>query len=164
MYVFGIWIYYGGIYSMDYFCVDCPTVLSSEAHVTNRPIRCNSCTFKKERERKKRAKRAAKMRRRARRPAPVVPERLPGSVTKRRYEKIQDFVNSTKSGKSCLDCGRSFPSYCLDYHHRNPMEKDLSVSHAGSIMKARIEIEKCDLVCACCHRIRHFTSKSIPTP
>lgn len=63
----------------------------------------------------------------------------------------------------CMDCDRKFPPYCMEFHHRDPKEKVSDVSHlfVGSYAWATIlkEIEKCDLICVCCHRIRTFGGK-----
>lgn len=66
-------------------------------------------------------------------------------------------VNQLKQGP-CMDCGRSFPAVCMDFDHRDPSTKSDSISQL--VAKRRRweiieeEIQKCDLVCACCHRIR----------
>lgn len=56
----------------------------------------------------------------------------------------------------CMDCGRVFPPCAMDFDHRDPAEKSFTVSVnieiALDVLLA--EIEKCDVVCACCHRIR----------
>lgn len=67
---------------------------------------------------------------------------------------ITDFKN-----KPCLDCKIKYPHYVMDFDHRNSSEKKFSVANAlrtGGISLKRIqkEIEKCDLICANCHRIR----------
>ncbi len=62
--------------------------------------------------------------------------------------------------KPCMDCGRLFPTIAMDFDHRNPEEKSPIARYAMrgiTHMKAvdrELEIPKCDLVCACCHRIR----------
>lgn len=58
----------------------------------------------------------------------------------------------------CMDCGLEFPPECMDFDHRNPKTKLFNVSQAAvsgrSIESVRAEVAKCDLICACCHRIR----------
>lgn len=60
-------------------------------------------------------------------------------------------------GNTCDRCGNSFPFCALDFHHRDPSEKDHKISAmlSGSWEKILQEISKCDLLCACCHRIVH---------
>jgi hypothetical protein len=45
----------------------------------------------------------------------------------------------------------------MDLHHRDPEDKVFALSDASSRAVAQIieEIEKCDLICANCHRMRH---------
>lgn len=73
-----------------------------------------------------------------------------------RREKIRRFLASLKEGKSCSKCGGFFPAKALDWHHRNPKEKEFSISNAinRSFSEERIlaEVAKCDLICANCHR------------
>lgn len=58
-------------------------------------------------------------------------------------------------GGKCMDCGFIGPSVCYDFDHRDPSEKSYALSqYKGGIDGLRIEAEKCDLVCANCHRIR----------
>ncbi len=76
---------------------------------------------------------------------------------KRRYVKILEFVQSLKTGP-CSDCGNPFPPECMDFDHRDASTKVDKVSrlaqNCGSKKKILEEVAKCDLVCACCHRIR----------
>jgi hypothetical protein len=48
----------------------------------------------------------------------------------------------------------------LDYHHRDGEHKDMNVSklisHGHGMDELRKEIEKCDVLCANCHRKEHF--------
>lgn len=64
--------------------------------------------------------------------------------------------------KPCKDCGIKYPWYVLDFHHRNPIDKSFSLS-TGCYRHSREdvlkEIEKCDLICANCHRIREYKYK-----
>ena len=77
----------------------------------------------------------------------------------RKRRKIKSAINDLKN-KPCLDCRQSFPSYVMQFHHRNPDEKEFDVARAvgSSLSLERIlkEIEKCDLLCANCHAIRSY--------
>ena len=68
------------------------------------------------------------------------------------------WFKSLKEGRSCLHCGESFWA-CLDYHHRNPEEKDerIALLLRNGVSRERLleEIAKCDLVCSNCHRKIH---------
>lgn len=56
----------------------------------------------------------------------------------------------------CADCKLVWPDYVLDWDHRPGEVKVASVAYLirRSPAAAIAEIEKCDLVCANCHRIR----------
>jgi hypothetical protein len=78
---------------------------------------------------------------------------------RRRIELI-NFVNSLKQ-KPCLDCRVQYPSYVMDFDHRDRKTKLTTINrminyHSYSKKKILEEIEKCDLVCANCHRIRTY--------
>ena len=58
--------------------------------------------------------------------------------------------------KPCVDCGKLFPSVCMDWDHVRgekvaPVSRLLTRNNRRAILA---EIAKCDLVCANCHRIR----------
>lgn len=67
--------------------------------------------------------------------------------------KLKDFLCKSK----CVDCGNDNP-IVLEFDHRDPKNKEYAIAQiVGSgycwetIAK---EIDKCDVVCANCHRIR----------
>lgn len=82
---------------------------------------------------------------------------------KRRDSKLQplgDLVQRTKKGALCPRCGFTGPTVCFDFHHRAGTDKDFVVSSGAGDLRMTIErlqreIDKCDLVCANCHRIIH---------
>ena len=62
----------------------------------------------------------------------------------------------------CSECGNSFPSIVMDFHHINPATKFKGVSQLatqGSLIRMLKEIEKCILLCANCHRLRTYEEK-----
>src|SRR3989339_326117 len=78
----------------------------------------------------------------------------------RRKKELASFVNSLKQ-KSCSDCGHKYPYYAMDFDHRDESQKLTTINrmvstHRYSKDKILKEIEKCDLVCANCHRIRTY--------
>lgn len=61
-------------------------------------------------------------------------------------------------GGKCSRCGYSKYSEVLEFHHKDPLIKDFNVSskgHCRSWKRVQQEIEKCDLLCANCHRELH---------
>lgn len=78
--------------------------------------------------------------------------------TSRRSRK--DWVTGIKVARGCADCGTKHPAV-LSFHHRDPDVKLFTVSRALQLQgRAReiimAEIEKCDVLCENCHRIRHW--------
>ena len=93
-------------------------------------------------------------------------KRLRYQQTKELWRKRQIVSrNATKSyiweikKNSTCKCGVSHPA-AIDFHHRDPKEKDIDVSQMVSDKwsKTRIDIElaKCDIMCSNCHRILHY--------
>lgn len=97
---------------------------------------------------------AAKMRRwRA-----INPERNKQNWTENRRRK-KEWLDSQKI--ACNRCGFDHVA-ALEFHHTNPAEKDfllsVAVSHY-SLDRIKVEVEKCEIVCANCHRIHHFEER-----
>lgn len=61
-------------------------------------------------------------------------------------------------GNKCLDCQQQYPLACYDFHHIDPTQKDYNpyivLSRKYEIFLT--EIKKCILLCANCHRLRHY--------
>ena len=59
----------------------------------------------------------------------------------------------------CNRCDESNPA-CLDYHHHDGAEKEMTVSemvtYGYAKAKLRAEMDKCVLLCANCHRKEHY--------
>ena len=60
-------------------------------------------------------------------------------------------------GGKCKSCGYNKCAAALEFHHRDPSQKDISVAFLRdhSWEKAKKELEKCVLLCANCHREEH---------
>jgi IS30 family transposase len=55
-------------------------------------------------------------------------------------------------GGCCQRCGYNKNIKALQFHHRNPKEKDFQISGTSlSYEKLLKEVDKCDLLCANCH-------------
>jgi hypothetical protein len=62
----------------------------------------------------------------------------------------------------CFDCHRQFPWFVMEFDHRDPARKRSDVPFlAGRVGLMRLleEIEKCDIVCANCHRVRTYSRR-----
>lgn len=78
--------------------------------------------------------------------------------TKKRKEEFRSWFLEFKKTLKCKLCGNTHPA-CLDFHHRNPNDKEKTVSQmVNTLSKKKLleEINKCDVLCANCHRIFHF--------
>ena len=54
----------------------------------------------------------------------------------------------------------------MDLHHRDPLQKDFSIGrYINSMAMEQIlkEAEKCDMLCANCHRLTHYESARLYT-
>ena len=74
-----------------------------------------------------------------------------------RVSDLVRFVEALKERTPCMDCGRKYPYYVMDFDHARGV-KVLSISQmvrqAKSVEDIETEIAKCDIVCANCHRER----------
>src|SRR4051812_48457382 len=73
----------------------------------------------------------------------------------RKKEEYRKWFISLKD-KPCLDCKQLYPHYVMDFDHLRDKEFGLSKTLNYNWGRQRVlkEIEKCELVCANCHRIR----------
>src|SRR6266853_30427 len=62
----------------------------------------------------------------------------------------------------CLDCKQVFPDYVLEFDHCRGIKGGNLVAFACSAGWSALkeEVEKCDVVCANCHKIRTYTRGS----
>jgi hypothetical protein len=81
---------------------------------------------------------------------------------KRLKKHLAKHLENLKRAGKCTDCGfsgKAFPSV-LDYHHIR--DKKFNIGDFAKFVLSRSglerEIEKCELVCANCHRIRSVKS------
>jgi 5-methylcytosine-specific restriction endonuclease McrA len=73
-----------------------------------------------------------------------------------RQREAVEFLRGLRAAP-CADCGREFPPYVMDFDHRVSNSKSFWVlQRAGDVSHDRLmaELEKCDIVCANCHRAR----------
>lgn len=75
----------------------------------------------------------------------------------RRRKKLKEKAIYYKGGK-CEICGYNKCLAALEFHHLNPNEKEFGIGSKGytrSWEKIKMELDKCILVCANCHRELH---------
>lgn len=78
---------------------------------------------------------------------------------RRRHAANTEFLLAAKA-TPCADCGGSFPHYVMEFDH--VPERGTKKTSIGAICGSRkmtaktvkVEMAKCDLVCANCHKIR----------
>lgn len=75
---------------------------------------------------------------------------------KNRIQKLKKMSVDYLGGK-CIRCGYDKSIWALEFHHKNPTDKDFTISNYGtrSWEKLKNEIDKCILVCSNCHREIH---------
>jgi len=73
----------------------------------------------------------------------------------RSQQKNAAFVDQFKS--RCADCGNN-DKRVLDFHHLNEKTKGVATLRVAGYSRDRIvkEIKKCIVLCANCHRIKHW--------
>jgi hypothetical protein len=78
-------------------------------------------------------------------------------IANKARKKSMDRILKEKKDVPCDDCGMRFPGECMDFDHRDGVEKKFNISQASrkyGLDTILEEIAKCDVVCANCHRIR----------
>lgn len=75
---------------------------------------------------------------------------------KRTHER-RKFIDKIKLSKGCLHCGYKDHAVALDFDHLDPSDKNFNISQyfaTASIEKLIKEINKCQILCANCHRVK----------
>lgn len=74
----------------------------------------------------------------------------------------RDWLNEYKSTRGCSKCSENHPA-ALDFHHRDPSQKISEIATMRgkviSIKRLQTEVDKCDILCANCHRKLHWEEK-----
>lgn len=84
-------------------------------------------------------------------------------VTNRRRFSLKEKAIEYLGGK-CIDCGYNKCIQALEFDHKNPKEKEFAISgnHCLSWETIKLELDKCVLRCANCHRERHANERIVP--
>jgi hypothetical protein len=79
-------------------------------------------------------------------------------------KRIRAWLNDYMSKQQCSECPERRQA-CLDFHHRDPDEKAFNIGQVNnigvSLEKLIEEIAKCIILCANCHRCRHFDERQV---
>jgi transposase len=77
--------------------------------------------------------------------------------------EIKKLIQEIKQKNPCVDCKENYPYWMMDFDHLGNKTFDISKSHyyTQDIDVIKLEIKKCEIVCANCHRNRtHMRSFS----
>ncbi len=81
--------------------------------------------------------------------------------TANRRDLIQNWYKEYKNTLKCSKCPES-DWRCLDFHHKNPNEKEFSISTGRmrglSVKRLLEEIAKCEVLCSNCHRKETYSA------
>jgi hypothetical protein len=86
-------------------------------------------------------------------------------LRRKRLERYSE-IDLYKS-KPCVDCGKTFPPYVMDFDH---LQGEVKVGNVSSLVKISTwgavlsEVSKCEVVCVCCHRLRSWTPSESVSP
>ena len=80
--------------------------------------------------------------------------------SKERYSENKKFIEEYKLKLGCLFCGFNKHPSALDFDHIDRESKDFNISEkyaAYTLSRIVDEINKCQVLCANCHRIKSYT-------
>lgn len=76
--------------------------------------------------------------------------------------ELLEYITKVKQ-KPCADCRKCYPSFVMDFDHINPANKTYNISSmvcsGKKLQEIEVEISKCEIVCANCHRIRTYKQR-----
>lgn len=81
------------------------------------------------------------------------------ATARRKAAENRELLKAARS-VPCLDCVSSFPWFVMEFDHtRGVKEFTIGARSANSITRILGELEKCDIVCANCHRVRTYVRR-----
>lgn len=85
-------------------------------------------------------------------PKRIIQRKLANTRHRLRQQRLINYFKN----KPCADCNMFYPSYVMQFDHRNPMDKVFTIANEMGRSRKRLieEIKKCDVVCANCHMER----------
>jgi hypothetical protein len=78
---------------------------------------------------------------------------------KNRTDPISELIKNHKINAGCADCGYNKHPHALDFDHLDNKKFSIATSLSRKVETILEEIEKCEVVCANCHRIRTATRR-----
>lgn len=84
-----------------------------------------------------------------------------------KLNRHRTLVRDLKATNPCADCGLFFPWYVMEFDHAHGEKSErkrtvANMAGRGSTSALLAEIEKCDIVCANCHKERTHRRKDGP--
>lgn len=92
----------------------------------------------------------------------ATPRRLRDRDKNREVRELHRDLLHAFRRSACFDCGVRFPWYVMEFDHRDGTTKESLVNRLAGragLMRLLEEIEKCDIVCANCHRLRTYARR-----
>lgn len=112
------------------------------SHLNKRQSYCRACCNKLRRIQYERDKASGKARR----------------YQEQAYALCRKIIHEAKD-RPCVDCGQRFHFAAMDFDHLPHYSKRANISWlvgCGMVSALKIELRKCDVVCANCHRVRTY--------
>jgi DNA-binding MarR family transcriptional regulator len=87
------------------------------------------------------------------------------TVTRTRDSRnnIRKYIQEVKQGQVCVDCKEDYPYWMMEFDHTSD-DKLFTIGRfqeiTSDIEKIKLEIEKCEIVCANCHRNRTYARRT----
>ena len=81
---------------------------------------------------------------------------------KNRKTEIRKWINHYKKTLTCSLCQENHPA-TIDFHHIKGKDFEIGymVSNGYSINRIKSELEKCQILCANCHRKEHYKKDNL---
>ncbi|MEX2006889.1 MAG: hypothetical protein WD877_01855 [Candidatus Saccharimonadales bacterium] len=74
---------------------------------------------------------------------------------KKRRARLKKYLREIKENSACTDCQKNYPYYVMDFDHlENKLGLISYIIKKDNFTALKAEIEKCEVVCANCHRFR----------
>ena len=82
-------------------------------------------------------------------------------AAKRSQKRNAKIIKEEKLKRGCEKCGYNKHHAALDFDHLDPTKKrrDIAKMHTTNIASLKAEIEKCQVLCANCHRIKTYEQR-----
>ncbi len=76
-------------------------------------------------------------------------------------KNLRNFYKSLKTNEPCTDCGKTYYPCQMEYDHLGDKDYGIAVLVSQGMGRGLLlqELEKCELVCVLCHRVRTYKRK-----